>query len=114
MRDVEVGGVHMKAGDQLIVSLGAVNRDTREFDQPGAVRIDRSPNRHLAFGAGPHRCIGSHLARIEMSVTLEELHRRIPDYRVETTKPTISQATQIRGCCNCRSCSLRKRYDAGS
>ncbi|BBZ05677.1 cytochrome P450 [Mycolicibacterium chitae] len=97
MRDVEVGGVHMKAGDQLIVSLGAVNRDTREFDQPGAVRIDRSPNRHLAFGAGPHRCIGSHLARIEMSVTLEELHRRIPDYRVETTKPTISQATQIRG-----------------
>lgn len=96
-RDVEMGGVHMKAGDQLIVSLGAVNRDSREFDNPAAVQIDRSPNRHLAFGAGPHRCIGSHLARIEMSITLEELHRRIPDYRVDPSKPTISQATQIRG-----------------
>ncbi|MGV0834339.1 cytochrome P450 [Mycolicibacterium thermoresistibile] len=96
-RDVEVAGVHMKAGDQLIVSLGAVNRDGREFDDPATLRIDRSPNRHLAFGAGPHRCIGSHLARIEMSITLEELHRRIPDYRIDTSKPTISQATQIRG-----------------
>jgi cytochrome P450 len=51
----------------------------------------------LAFGSGPHRCIGSHLARIEMSIALQELHRRIPDYRVDPDKPTISHATQIRG-----------------
>ncbi|MGV0834344.1 cytochrome P450 [Mycolicibacterium thermoresistibile] len=97
MSDVEIGGVQMKAGDQLVINLGAVNRDSREFPEPGTVRIERSPNRHLAFGAGPHRCIGSHLARIEMSIALEELHRRIPDYRIDTSKPTISHATQIRG-----------------
>lgn len=97
MRDTEVGGVKMKAGDQLVVTLGGVNRDGREFDNPDTVRIDRSPNRHLAFGAGPHRCLGSHLARIEVSIALEELHRRIPDYRVDTSNPTLSHASQVRG-----------------
>ncbi len=96
-RDIELGGVSMKAGDQLIVSLSAVNRDDREFDDPATVHIDRTPNRHLAFGSGPHRCIGSHLARIEMSIALEELNRRIPDYRVDTSTPTLTHSTQIRG-----------------
>jgi cytochrome P450 len=96
-RDVQIGGVQMKAGDMLIIPLGAVNRDAREFDDPDHVHIERTPNRHLAFGSGPHRCLGSHLARIELSIALEELHRRIPDYRVDTSRPTISHATQVRG-----------------
>ncbi|MGV0834349.1 cytochrome P450 [Mycolicibacterium thermoresistibile] len=96
-RDYELGGVSLKAGDQLILCLGAGNRDEREFANPDVVAIDRNPNRHLSFSAGPHRCLGSHLARIETSIALEELHRRIPDYRVDTSKPTISHASQVRG-----------------
>ncbi len=96
-RDTELGGVGLKAGDQLLVSLAAANRDSREFTDPDTVRIDRTPNRHLSFGSGPHRCLGSHLARMEISIALEALHRRIPDYRVDPDKPTISHASQVRG-----------------
>jgi cytochrome P450 len=71
--------------------------DSREFANPDTVQIDRSPNRHLTFSTGPHRCLGSHLARIEISIALAELHRRIPDYRVDPDKATISHASQVRG-----------------
>lgn len=60
----------------------AANHDPEEFDEPEEVRLDRSPNRHLTFGAGPHRCLGSHLARLELRVVLEEVLRRMPDYDV--------------------------------
>jgi len=64
------------------VSTVIANRDPGEFDDATDVRFDRPANRHLAFGAGPHRCLGSHLARCELRVALEEFHRRIPDYRI--------------------------------
>jgi len=97
VRDTEIGGLQLKAGDQLLIILGAANRDSREFPDPTAVRIDRSPNRHLAFGSGPHRCVGSHLARIELSIALEAIHRRIPDYRIDPNQPTLTHGTQVRG-----------------
>jgi cytochrome P450 len=81
--DVEFAGVCMRAGDRVLVSTVLANRDPAEFDDPAAVDFHRSVNRHLAFGAGPHRCLGSHLARCELRVALEEFHRRIPDYRIE-------------------------------
>lgn len=94
--DVEIGGVQVKAGDQLLLLLCGANRDERQFDAPNELRIDRTPNRHLAFGSGPHRCIGSHLARIELRVALEELHRRIPDYRLDPENPPVVRPSQVR------------------
>jgi cytochrome P450 len=62
--------------------IGAANVDHAEFDDPDGVLFDRERNRHLAFGGGPHRCLGSHLARLELRVALEEFHRRIPHYEI--------------------------------
>lgn len=78
--DASLRGCPMHKGDRVIVPLATANRDPRAFTEAGTFRPDRSPNRHLAFGAGPHRCIGSHLARLELGVALEEWHRRIPEY----------------------------------
>ncbi|MBH0119432.1 cytochrome P450 [Rhodococcus sp. NPDC003382] len=97
-RDVELGGVRIKEGDQLIVMLCSANRDADEFDDPDTLDLERTPNRHLSFGAGPHRCLGSHLARLELSIALEELHRRIPDYELVESDPPVLHATQVRGC----------------
>jgi len=82
MEDVEIQGCPIKAGEMISVPLNAATRDAAEFDDPTAVDITRSPNRHIAFGAGPHRCLGSHLARRELQIALEEWHKRIPSYRV--------------------------------
>jgi cytochrome P450 len=77
----EMGGVRMKPGDHVMVMLGAADTDADEFG-PDAEEfvLDRAVNRHFAFGGGPHRCLGSHLARLELRVAIEELHRRLPDY----------------------------------
>jgi cytochrome P450 len=97
-RDVQLGGVTISEGDQLILMLCSANRDGAEFDEPDDFDIERFPNRHLSFGSGPHRCLGSHLARIELTVALEELHRRIPDYRLVESDPPIFHSSQVRGC----------------
>jgi cytochrome P450 len=81
-RDAEVAGLAVHAGEQVMVLLGAANVDDREMADAGEVRWGRDVNRHLAFGGGVHRCLGSHLARVELRVALREWHRRIPDYRV--------------------------------
>ncbi|HEV7758195.1 MAG TPA: cytochrome P450 [Acidimicrobiales bacterium] len=80
--DTELGGCPIKAGQQVSVLLGAANTDDAEFGDGDAVLLDRDTNRHLAFGGGVHRCLGSHLARLELRVALREWHRRIPDYAV--------------------------------
>lgn len=79
----EMHGVTMKPGDHVMVMLGAANTDHAEFDDGHEVAFGREANRHLAFGGGPHRCLGSHLARLELRVALEEFHTRIPDYVVK-------------------------------
>jgi len=96
--DVELGGVQIKAGEQLIVVLSAGNRDAEQFDDPTTFDILRSPNRHISFGGGAHRCIGSHLARIELKLAMEELHARIPDYALVDDDPPVFHASQVRGC----------------
>jgi len=83
MCDAEVAGTEVHAGEQVMVLLGAANVDERELADADVVRWDRDVNRHLAFGGGVHRCLGSHLARVELRVALTEWHRRIPDYRVK-------------------------------
>ncbi len=80
-QDVELHGVEMHAGDAVMLVLGAANGDPSEFGD-GEVDFARDPNKHLAFGAKNHLCLGAHLARLELRVALEEFHRRIPDYRI--------------------------------
>jgi cytochrome P450 len=82
VKDVEVGGCPISKGERISPLLGAANTDPAEFDDPDVVDFARNPNRHRAFGGGPHRCLGSHLARLELRVALREFHRRIPDYEI--------------------------------
>lgn len=97
-QDVVLGGAQIKAGDQLLLLLCSANRDETEFDDAEALELERFPNRHLSFGAGPHRCLGSHLARIELKLAMEEIHARIPDYALVQSDPPIMHATSVRGC----------------
>ena len=91
MQDVTVGGVDLKKGEIVFLLLGAANLDHRQFSEADSVDFGRERNRHIAFGGGPHRCLGSHLARMEMRVALEEWHRRIPNYQIkEGETPTYS------------------------
>jgi cytochrome P450 len=81
--DTEVAGLAVSAGESVMTLLGAANVDPTEIPDADVVRWDRDVNRHLAFGGGVHRCLGSHLARLELRVALREWHRRIPDYRIK-------------------------------
>jgi cytochrome P450 len=83
MTDVEIGGEQVREGESVMCLLGAANIDGAEFADPDVVDLERAGNRHIAFGGGVHRCLGSHLARLEMRVALEELHRRLPDYAIK-------------------------------
>lgn len=82
-RDVELGGQHLRRNDRVIISWLAANHDDKEFERAGEVVLDRAPNRHVAFGLGPHRCIGAHLARVMSAVMVKAVLDRIPDYRVD-------------------------------
>jgi cytochrome P450 len=95
--DQEWRGVDMKADDWILLSFPAANRDPAQFDQAGEVVIDREVNRHAAFGLGIHRCVGSHLARMELRVALEVWLERIPAFRLEDPGAVTWSAGQIRG-----------------
>jgi len=81
--DFEIGGEQVHAGDHLRVLWAAANLDDESFDDPLVVDFDRAANRHIAFASGFHRCLGSHLARLELRVALTALHERIPDYTLD-------------------------------
>jgi cytochrome P450 len=83
MEDTELAGCPVKKGDSVTVVIGSVNTDEADLEDAAVVRFDRDANRHVAFGAGIHRCLGSHLARLELRVAVREWHRRIPDYSLE-------------------------------
>jgi cytochrome P450 len=82
-QDIELRGEQIRAGEQVICLLGSANIDPAEFPDPEDVDFGRPANRHLAFGGGVHRCLGSHLARLELRVAMEEIHRRMPDYAIK-------------------------------
>lgn len=81
-RDIDFAGVPMRKGDNVILLLPLVNLDERAFADSLATDADRAPNAHMAFGGGPHRCIGSNIARQQLRVTYEEWLRRIPDFHI--------------------------------
>jgi cytochrome P450 len=82
-QDVEIHGHRLAKGETVTLLLGASNVDSTEFQEPDRVDFERERNKHLAFGGGPHRCLGSHLARMELEVAMQVWHERIPDYRIQ-------------------------------
>jgi cytochrome P450 len=99
---VELEGRAVQPGEKVVLLFGAAGRDPSVFESPDEFDMDRRGNPHLAFGVGAHRCIGSHLARLEMRIAIEELLDRIPDYELvepETTSwhpagPLLARWTQ--------------------
>lgn len=79
-RDTEFHGAQLSAGDSILLGMPSANRDSAEFPSADRVDIGREVNRHLAFGVGIHRCIGSSMARMEMRIALEEWLRAIPEF----------------------------------
>jgi cytochrome P450 len=78
--EVELSGHTFCPGETVVVNYAAANRDEREFVEPNKCLLDRQENRHLGFGAGVHRCLGSNLARLEFRVGVEQTLHRIPDF----------------------------------
>jgi hypothetical protein len=96
-QDMHWHGVAMEADDWILLSFPAANRDPEQFDRAGEVVIDREVNRHAAFGLGIHRCVGSHLARMELRVALEAWLERIPRFTLADPSAVRWSAGQIRG-----------------
>jgi len=96
LADFSVGDVTIPAGARLSLSFGAANRDPRVFDDPDAFRVDRNPSQHVAFGYGPHLCLGAQLARTEAQAVLRELVNRV--VRIEPASETRwSSNSMLRG-----------------
>jgi len=95
--DVHWRGADMKADDWILLSFPAANRDAAQFERAGEVLIDREVNRHAAFGLGIHRCVGSHLARMELRVALEVWLERIPEFSLADPAAVEWSTGQIRG-----------------
>lgn len=96
-RDVELAGVKMKKGDRVYLSILSANRDPAEFSHPDDVDLSRRPNRHITFAVGPHRCIGSHLARRELKIAIEEWLARIPNFRPKPGEAMPAHAGAVWG-----------------
>ncbi|MFT3809592.1 MAG: cytochrome P450 [Micropepsaceae bacterium] len=94
--DYELRGRRIAAGDNLMMCYPSANRDEEAFDAPFAFRIDRTPNRHLAFGYGPHLCLGQHLARMEVRVFFEELLARVEGFE-RAGAPSWLQSSFVSG-----------------
>jgi len=83
--DVELGGVKIPRGEEVRLCTAAANRDPRHFTEPDNLSMERNPNKHISFGAGPHFCLGASLTRMEIRVALETLLMKWPNFR--TTRP---------------------------
>lgn len=95
--DLELGGQQIRAGDMLMVMYGAAGRDPEQFPDPYRIDLARYPNPHFGFGGGIHRCAGSHLARAELRIAMEEIHTRMPRYRLDPDRPVKRHFGYVRG-----------------
>jgi cytochrome P450 len=96
-RDTEFAGQRLAAGDMVVFSMAAANRDPTAVDRAREVVLDREPVPHYGFGAGPHRCLGSHLARREMEIALRLWHERIGPYELATDRPVREYRSSVYG-----------------
>src|ERR1700722_6627815 len=95
-RDIDFHGLQLRKGDIVWLGLASANHDLKKFAAPRSFDIDRDDlNHHLAFGAGPHRCMGMHLARHELIIALTEWHKRIPDYELATADQLYERGAQL-------------------
>ena len=101
-RDTVLAGQEIRRNDRVLISWIAANHDEREFERPDEVKLDRSPNRHVAFGLGPHRCIGAPLARVMFEVMVKAVLDRMPDYEIDldgvckyTGNPTMTGVAKL-------------------
>lgn len=95
--DVEYKGCPMKAGERILMNFPGANRDPAVFENPNEVILDRAVNRHVAFGAGIHRCAGSNLARMELRISIETWLQRMPDFEVSDPEGVTWAGGQVRG-----------------
>ena len=92
----EIGGVAIPAGTFITLGIGAANRDPAEFADPDRLDVGRQPNRHLAFGSGPHVCAGLNVARLEGRIPIGRFLARFPNYALSGTPPAAA-APPFRG-----------------
>jgi cytochrome P450 len=97
MKEATVSGCPVKPGNMVLLSFPAANRDPAMFPDADKVIIDRKENRHAAFGLGIHRCVGSNLARMEMTVALEEWLKRIPEFSLDPAGTVTWSEGTVRG-----------------
>jgi len=96
-RETTIGGCPVTPGDWVLLPFPAANRDPARFEHPDEVRIDRALNPHAAFGLGVHRCLGSNLARLELTVAIEEFLAAYPRFRVADAEEVVWSVGQVRG-----------------
>jgi cytochrome P450 family 142 subfamily A polypeptide 1 len=92
---IDIHGEHLREGDQVMLFYPSANRDSRVFENPDHLDVRRTPNPHLAFGFGPHFCLGASLARLELKVMFEELLRRLPDIQLASAEPLEFRASNF-------------------
>lgn len=95
VEDIEVGGQLIRAGDAVICATDVANRDPEVFEEPERLDIDRQARRHLAFGSGPHQCLGQNLARVELQLAYPALLRRLPGLRLDRPLDEIPFRTDM-------------------
>jgi hypothetical protein len=95
-REVEIGGVALAAGSSITLGIGAANRDPARFERPDVLDLARSPNRHLAFGTGPHQCVGMNVARLEGRIAIGRFLARFPKFALAGA-PTRGGRARFRG-----------------
>jgi cytochrome P450 len=96
-RDIEFHGVQMKTGDVVTLATMFAGRDAQEFPNPDTIDFDRESPNHITFAAGPHRCIGSHLARRELRIAIEQWLRQVPPFRIADGQQAITHSMGVFG-----------------
>lgn len=93
--DVQLNGHTFRPGESVLVNYASANRDAEQFPNPDRCILDRSENRHLGFGAGVHRCLGSNLARLEFQIGVEQVLSRMPDYRLAPDEDAVFHGNSV-------------------
>ncbi len=97
LEDMEIQGIGLARGDKVGLLYGSANRDPRAFDRADEFDVGRAPNRHFAFGAGTHFCLGAPLARLELEVLFETLLKRLPELHLAGDPPRYRPGLVFRG-----------------